>query len=198
MSNPSSNVQDKVLLGRIVGPHGIRGDVTIETYTAQARDIASYGPLESEDGTQRFEIKVLRETPKGVIARIAGVTDRTAAETLKGSSLFVDRARLPEAAEGEFYHTDLIGLRAEDGDGKRLGEVVGVENYGAGDLLELRLKGVRKTELIPFTETYVPVVDIANARVVVALPEPDTAAAKSPAESKPKRPRPSKGAAARR
>lgn len=195
-SSPSSHAQNRVLLGRILGPHGIRGDVVIETYTAAARDIATYGPLQSEDGTRHFEVKVLRETPKGIIARISGVSDRNAAEPLKGVSLFVERARLPETEEGEFYHADLVGLRAEDGEGRHIGEVVGVPNYGAGDLLELRLQGTRKTELIPFTQTYVPDVDVAGGRVVVVLPEMPEPNDKPPA--KPKRPRPSKDAATRR
>lgn len=196
MSGPSSDAQNRILLGRILGPHGIRGDVVIETYTAEPRDIAGYGRLESEDGKRQFEIKVVRETPKGLIARVAGIADRTAAEPLKGTRLFVDRARLPEAGEGEFYYADLVGLRVEDGEGHRLGEVVAVVNYGAGDLLEVRLDGARKTELVPFTETFVPLVDVENGRVVVALPEVTEADGKPP--PKPKRPRPAKDAATRR
>lgn len=196
MSSPSSDAQNRILLGRILCPHGIRGDVVIETYTAAPRDIAGYGRLESEDGKRHFEIKIVRETPKGLIARIAGVADRTAAEPLKGTSLFVDRARLPEAAEGEFYHADLVGLAVEDGEGRRLGDVVAVANYGAGDLIEVRLEGRRKTELVPFTETFVPHVDIANGRVVVVLQDEPEAVDKPPA--KPKRPRPAKDAATRR
>ena len=80
-------------------------------------------------------------TPKGVIARLADIGDRTAAEALKGVELYVDRARLPAAAEGEFYHADLIGLAALDAEGNTLGSVVAVQNYGAGDLIEIRLAG---------------------------------------------------------
>lgn len=195
MSSPSSDADNRILLGRILGPHGIRGDVVIETYTANPRDIASYGPLQSEDGSRSFEIKVVRETPKGLIARIAGVADRTAAEPLKGLTLFVDRERLPAAGEEEYYRADLIGLAVEDANGQRIGKVASVENYGAGDLLEIRLEGARKTELLPFTETFVPVVDVKSGRVVVIMSEPDEKEAKSSA--KPKRPRPSKASATR-
>ncbi len=145
-----------------------------QSYASEPQAIAAYGPLESEDGTRRLEVSVVRVTPKGVVARIAGVHDRTAAEALKGLALYVDRARLPEAEEGEFYCADLIGLTAEDRDGRKIGTVVAVENYGAGDILELRLEGVGKTELIPFTDAFVPVVDVAEGRVVVALPEAGT------------------------
>src|SRR5438046_9938523 len=78
--------------------------------------------------------------------------------------------RLPAAAEGEFYHADLIGLAAVDPEGKRIGEIVAVQNYGAGDLLEVRLAGSGKTELVPFTQASVPEVDIASGRVMVAMP----------------------------
>jgi 16S rRNA processing protein RimM len=165
----------RILLGRIAAPHGIRGDVVIESYAGEPQAIAAYGPLESEDGTRKIEINVVRVTPKGVIAHVAGVDDRTSAESLKGLLLYVERARLPAAAEGEYYRADLIGLAAEDREGRKVGTVVAVENYGAGDILELRLEGRAKTELIPFSDAFVPVVDTAGGRVVVVLPEEDAA-----------------------
>ncbi len=171
-----SDKDRRILLGRIAGPHGIRGNVVIETYTGEPQDIAAYGPLQTEDGTRQLNVSVVRVTPKGVIARLEGIGDRTGAETLKGLKLYVDRDRLPAAKEGEFYQTDLIGLRAEDDSGHLIGTVFAVQNYGAGDLLEIRLEGRRKTELVPFTDAFVPLVDIASGRVVIALPseEPET------------------------
>jgi len=159
-----------VLLGRIVAAHGIRGDVVIDSYTAQPSDIAAYGPLSSADGGKQLDIKVVRVTPKGVVARVGGVVDRNAAEALRGTELYAPRARLPEAEAGEYYYADLAGLRADDEAGNRIGSVVGVQNYGAGDLLEVRLDGQSVTELIAFTDAYVPVVDIAAGRVVVVIP----------------------------
>ena len=111
-----------------------------------------------------------RATAKGVVARLKGIGDRTAAEALKGVELYVDRDRLPAAAEGEFYHADLIGLAAVDPEGRQIGEIVAVQNFGAGDLLEIRLAGSGKTELVPFTEATVPEVDIAAGRAMVAMP----------------------------
>src|SRR6185503_8065326 len=116
------------------------------------------------------QIESARATARGVVARLEGVDDRTAAEALKGVELYVDRDRLPAAAEGEFYHADLIGLAAIDPEGKRIGEIVAVQNFGAGDLLEIRLAGSGKTELVPFSEAAVPEVDIAAGRAVVAMP----------------------------
>ena len=106
-------------------------------------------------------------TPKGVVARIAGVADRNGAEALRGVELFVERARLPAASDDEFYHADLIGLAAVDGEGKPVGEIVSVHNFGAGDLLEIRLAGSSKTELMIFSDATVPEVNIAAGRVVI-------------------------------
>jgi 16S rRNA processing protein RimM len=167
-----SNEVKRVLLGRIVTVHGIRGEVVIDSYTAAPEDIGVYGPLQSKDGARQFTVKVVRVSPKGgVIARIGGVADRNAAEALRGTELYALREQLPPAAEGEYYHTDLEGLRAEDEAGATIGVVVAVQNYGAGDLLEVRLRGQQVTELIPFVDAYVPVVDIAGGRVVVVMPE---------------------------
>jgi 16S rRNA processing protein RimM len=160
----------RILLGRIVAAHGIRGDVVIDSYAGEPGDIGAYGPLSSEDGAKHFEINVVRVTPKGVVARVAGVADRNGAEALKGTALYASRERLPEAADGEYYYADLAGLRADNEAGSRIGTVVAVQNYGAGDLLEVRLDGQSATELIPFTDAFVPVVDIAAGRVVVVMP----------------------------
>ena len=160
----------RILLGRIVGAHGIRGDVVIDSYAGEPGDIAAYGPLSSEDGSKQLEIKVVRVTPKGVVARVSGVADRNGAEALRGTALYALRSRLPATAEDEFYYADLAGLRADNEAGERIGSVVTVQNYGAGDLLEVRLEGVSVTELMPFTDAYVPVVDVAAGRVVVVIP----------------------------
>jgi 16S rRNA processing protein RimM len=161
---------DRILLGRIAGAHGIRGEVVIHAYTVAPEDIGAYGPLSDADGARSFTITSARATAKGVVARLKGVADRNAAEALKGVELHADRARLPAAAAGEYYHTDLIGLAAVDAEGRSLGEIVTVQNFGAGDLLEIRLTGSHKTEFVPFTEAAVPTVDLVARRVVVVWP----------------------------
>jgi 16S rRNA processing protein RimM len=160
----------KVLLGHIAGAHGIRGEVLIKSYTEAAEDIAAYGPLMDEKSGRTFRLKVMRVTPKGVIARIDGVSDRNGAEALKGVRLVVDRGQLPEADVEEFYHADLIGLRAVDGEGRTIGRVVAVANYGAGDLIEIELAATRKTELVPFKTAFVPSVDIGGGTITIVLP----------------------------
>jgi 16S rRNA processing protein RimM len=165
----------RILLGRIAGAHGIRGEVLIKTFTASPESIGAYGPLSDRTGARTFTIDSVRITNKGVVARLRGVTDRTASETLKGVELFIDRARLPAAGNGEFYHADLIGLAAVGAGGQRIGEIVAVQNFGAGDLLEIHLADTGKTKLVPFTEAMVPEVDVAGGQVVVVMPEGDDA-----------------------
>ena len=175
---PASATSDKLLLmGAILGAHGIKGEVKVKSFAAKPSDIGGYGTLTDAREKRRFDLSIVgtSDATRGIlIARIAGVADRNAAEALKGVELYVDRDRLPPAAEGEFYHADLIGLAAVDRDGKRVGEIVAVQNYGAGDLLEIRLAGSGRTELIQFTETHVPEVDVAARRAVVVLPTSGT------------------------
>jgi 16S rRNA processing protein RimM len=163
---------ERVLLGRIVAAHGIRGDVLVRTYTDAPEAIGSYGPLSDADGRGAFKLRILRVTAKGVVARIAGISDRNGAEVLAGTDLYVARAQLPAAEEGAFYHADLIGLAAIASDGTEVGRIVGVHNFGAGDLIEVALGGSRRTELVPFTAQFVPEVDLARRIVVVELPMP--------------------------
>jgi 16S rRNA processing protein RimM len=164
----------RILLGSIAGAHGIRGEVLIRTFTAVPENIGAYGALSDAGGARQFKIEVVRVTAKGVIARIAGIADRDAAEALKGIELYVDRSRLPAAdeSEGEFYWADLVGLTAVDTAGTVIGSIVAVQNFGAGDLLEIRLAGSSKTELIPFRDAFVPEVELAAKRAVVRLPSP--------------------------
>lgn len=165
-----SDTERRILLGRIAAAHGIRGDLLIEAYTSEPGGIAAYGALQTEDGARELTLRIVRITPKGVIAHAKGVDDRNAAEALRGTSLYVERDRLPPPEDDEYYFADLVGLRAEDETGNEIGRVVAVQNYGAGDLLELRKSGQRATELIPFTQACVPTVDIAGGRVVIIPP----------------------------
>ncbi len=160
----------RVLLGEIAGVHGIRGDVLVRSYTAEPGAIATYGPLSDKAGTKRYALKVVRVTDKGIVARIAGITDRTTAEKLRGTELYVERAKLPAAEASEYYHADLIGLRALDPDGTELGRIVAVQNFGAGDLLELQPIPAAPTEFIPFEDQWVPSVDLDSGTVVIRRP----------------------------
>lgn len=158
-----------VLLGHVSAAHGLRGEVLIKSHTGDPAAIGSYGPLVDETGRRQFDLEVVRVTEKGVIARVRGVSDRTTAERLKGTTLHLPRDKLPAAAVGEYYHADLIGLAAVSEQGEKIGDVVAVQNFGASDLLEIRLVASRATELIPFTDDFVPEVAVAAGHVVVRM-----------------------------
>lgn len=160
----------RIVIAHVTSAHGIRGDVVLKTHMDDPHDLMSYGPLTDKAGTRRFAITSLRVTAKGVIVHVKGVDDRTTAEGLRGVELFVERAALPAAAEGAYYHVDLIGLAAVDAAGAAVGKVVAVQNFGAGTMLEISRPGVRETEYVPFTDTFVPEVDIAAGRVMVVMP----------------------------
>jgi 16S rRNA processing protein RimM len=160
----------RILLAHVAGAHGIRGDVTLKTYMDDPQDLADYKTLLDEAGTQRFGITSLRVNAKGVVAHFRGVDDRSAAEALRGAGLYVERNALPPAEDGSYYHVDLIGLTAVDSEGAMIGKVIAVDNFGAGWMLEITRTGARDTEYVPFTDAFVPDVDITNARVVVNMP----------------------------
>jgi len=167
--DPGAATPRLICVGAIVGAHGVRGAVKIKSFTAAPADIAAYGPLSDESGRRQFALKQIGEARGLVLATIDGVRDRDQAEALRGTQLFVDRARLPRPAEEEYYHADLIGLDAEDATGKPIGVVRAVLNHGAGDVLEISLAD-GGTMLLPFTRATVPVVDLAGGRVVVDPP----------------------------
>ena len=160
----------RVCLGQIGGAHGVRGEVRLRSFTADPAAIVSYGPLETEDG-RVIEIESLRPAKDHFVATLSGVADRNAAERLVNIKLYVPRDRLPPPAEpDQFYYADLVGLAAIDRAGKPLGTVVAVHNFGAGDLIELRLEEGGRTELLPFDAATVPEVDLAAGRLVIELP----------------------------
>jgi 16S rRNA processing protein RimM len=164
-------VVERICVAQIGAAHGVKGEVRLWSFTADPAAVADYGPLESEDGTQRFEIEAMRPAKGHLVARLSGVRDRDAAERLANTRLYVARDRLPAPEPEEFYHADLIGLRAEGPDGAVLATIVGIHDFGAGDLLELRPLGGGGTVLMPFTARTVPVVDIAGGRIVIDPPQ---------------------------
>ncbi len=160
---------DMVLIGVITGAHGIKGEVKLKSFAAEPARIAAYGRLSTSTG-EPIEIDGLKPAKDGFIASLKGVTDRNRAEALAGRELFVPRSRLPETKAGEAYVHDLIGLIARFKDRSLSGEVVGVSNFGAGDLLEVKIEGRIDTVLIPFADRFVPVIDMARGEIIIDLP----------------------------
>jgi 16S rRNA processing protein RimM len=161
---------ERLLLGEIGAPQGLKGEVRVRSYTQDPAAIAGYGALEDGRGGL-IEIESVRVTPKVLIARIKGVATREAAEALVHTKLYIERARLPEREEDEWYHIDLIGLAAIGKDGEPIGNVVGVHNFGAGDLIEIKPVGGGPTALLPFTRDTVPEVDVEGGRLTLVPPE---------------------------
>jgi len=171
MGGGKADDKNRLLLGRIGAAHGIKGEVRITPFTGEPLAIAGYGPLETSKPDLVVEIASARLNKTVVIARIKGVSDRNEAEKLNGIDLYVDRSRLPEPDdEDDFYHADLIGLEARLSDGRVLGEVIAVPNFGAGDILEVRDGQSGDTFLFPFTRTVVPEVRVAEGYLVIEPP----------------------------
>lgn len=159
---------EKICLGVIVGAQGINGEVKIKSFTEELEDIGQYGQLENFDGTKKFDIKI-KGSSKGILrATVKNVNDRTAAEALAGTELFVSKDLLPELDDDEFYHSDLIGLDVKlKADNSVVGKVSGVYNFGAGDILEIKINATQKSEMIPFTEAYVPEIKVKEGYIIV-------------------------------
>jgi 16S rRNA processing protein RimM len=158
-----------VLLGVVIGAQGLKGEVKVKTFTEAPQALAAYGPLHGKDGSE-IRVTFLRETKDGAVVQLHGVNDRGAAEALKGTELFVSREALPAPDADEFYHTDLVGLRAEDLLGRFIGSVRGVHNFGAGDVIEI----VRENGdgvFLSFTREVAREIDIKGGRIVIAEPQ---------------------------
>jgi len=168
MSDPRPDT--RICVARIGAAHGLRGEVRLNAFTADLLAVTRYGPLQAEDGKRAFEIETWRQGKGFLVVRFKGIADRNAAERLCNLDLYVARERLPAPEAGEFYHADLIGLRAVTASGSDIGTVVAVQNFGAGDLLEIAPAGGGVTLLLPFTEAIVPKVDIAGGAVTVVPP----------------------------
>ena len=161
MPAPATAGQKRIALAAVAGAHGIKGEVRLKLFADSIASLARH-PRLYVGGVER-KVRDLREGGKTAIARLEGVADRTAAEALRGSLVEVDRAALPPLDEGEYYHADLIGLPCVDGAGDAIGTVAAIENFGAGDLLEIELPNGKRL-LIPFKE---PVAVLGDDRVTI-------------------------------
>jgi 16S rRNA processing protein RimM len=158
-----------ICVGMITAAHGVRGAVKIRAFTADARALPDYAPLYDETATRRFEVTFQSFAKDHWLAKLQGIEDRDAAEALRGTRLFIDRAQLPATQEEEFYHADLIGMAAFSESGEALGSVKAVHDFGGGDVLEID-GGARPSLMVPFTRAAVPVIDLAAGRMTVVPP----------------------------
>lgn len=160
---------DKICVGAIAGAFGVKGEVRLKSFCAEASDIVTYGPLTSEDG-RNFAVTLTRPVTGGLGARLSGVNTREQAEALRGVTLWAARDALPSLPDDEFYHADLIGLEVVDTGGQVLGRVRAIYDHGAGDILEVAGKDLH---LLPFTRAIVPTVDLKAGRIVADPPGAD-------------------------
>ena len=159
---------DSVLLAQIGAAHGIRGEVRIKPF-GDADMLDRYGPLYDAQG-RSYEITAMRPQKNVLVVRFRGIDSREAAEALNGVKLFVDRSALPVPEEDEFYLSDLIGLQTVSPEGEMLGKVVEVHDFGAGDILEVRLAN-GKSELFAFTRENFPDIRIAQGEITFVPPQ---------------------------
>ena len=161
MAAPATAEGKRVALAAVAGAHGVKGEVRLKIFAASAASLAAHKRLFV--GATELELTSLRPDAKGAVARFVGVADRSAAEALRGRLVEVDRAALPPLEPGEYYHADLIGLPCVDHAGVPRGTVTAVENFGAGDLLEVEGIDERRA-LIPFKPG---IADLADGRIVL-------------------------------
>lgn len=159
-----------VVLGVITGAHGVRGAVKIKSFTSDLDGVCAYGPLCGMDGKQ-YRVKITGHSKNQIIATIDGITDRNQVDALKGVELCVSRDALPEPDDDEFYIEDLKGLEVRLEDGTVYGRVNAVQNYGAGDVVEVELATDESVILLPFTNEVFPDVYIEGGYLTHAPPE---------------------------
>ena len=158
-----------IFVAQVGAAHGVKGEVKVTTFTADPMALASYKTLLRQDGSTALTIASARPSKGGIVARLKGVADRNAAEALRGLKLYIARDSLPEPEEDEFYLADLIGLAVETEAGEPLGKVKAVQDFGAGDLLEIQPKAGASWWL-PFTREAVPEVRIGEGKLIAAPP----------------------------
>lgn len=162
---------DWICVGAFGAPHGVRGDVRLKSFTDDPNAIFKYGALHRGPNGPTISVKKKRSIKDGFVVQVDGYGSPEQVAELRSQKLYVAREALTEPEEDEFYLADLIGLKAVDTDGKSLGTVHAVENFGADDLIEVRLnepqKGFGRFVLIPFTLVLVPDVDIAAACITI-------------------------------
>jgi 16S rRNA processing protein RimM len=157
----SQSGERRIALAAVAGAHGVKGEVRLKLFGDSAESLAAHEKL-YVGGEERGLVSV-RDGGKMAVARFEGVSDRSAADALRGSLVEIDRSALPPLEDGEYYHADLIGLAAFTADGNRVGTIAAVENYGAGDLLEIESDNGKRL-MIPFKPA---IADFEDGRIVL-------------------------------
>lgn len=155
----------QICIAEVMTAHGVRGLVKLRCHLEDPADLKDYNPVSDANG-KTYEIILKNPVQKDWIAEIKGVVDRNEAEKLRGLKFYIDREDMPEADDGEFYYEDLIGCKAISPQGLVLGSVIAVENFGAGDLLEIKPAN-GQSYYLPIAEPYVQDIQIENKTIII-------------------------------
>lgn len=156
----------QILIGKILTAHGVRGFVKLRCFLEDPHDIEDYSPIVDAKG-RTYKITLKNPVKGDWVACLEGVTDRNVAETLRGVELYIDRDLLPDMEDGEIYIEDLVGLKCINSTGEELGEVIDFQNFGAGDLIEIRPKDGGKSYYLPMVEPYVGEFDLEKGTILI-------------------------------
>jgi len=159
-----------ILVGQVAGGFGVRGEVRVTAFTADPLALTAYGPLLRADGSVGLPLTAARAVKGAVIGRAKEIGTKEQADALRGLKLFVPRERFPEPDEDEVYVTDLIGLEARDPEGRVLGRIRSVQNFGASDMLEIAPAEGGQTWYLPFTREAAPELHIADGWLLAVRP----------------------------
>lgn len=163
-----ANATRPVTLAAIAGAHGVRGEVRLKLFGEGAEALRAFSVFDA--GDRKLTLKSVRPANQGAVATFAEITDRSGAEALRGTVLTVPRSALPPLGEGEYYHHDLLGLPCVSTDGSAVGEVVAIDNFGAGDILEIQ-RPDGKRFMVPMNARAVPIWDADSMTIDAAFVE---------------------------
>ncbi len=163
-------MSERIHLGTITGAHGIRGEVKIRTLTEEPENVAAYGPLSDKSGNRQWTVRITGQWKEGVIAALSGVDNRTTAETLKNIALYAPASALPAPPSDEYYATQLTDLSIKDSSNLLIGKVIGVYDFGAGDVVEIAFSD-GKTAMYPFQKAFFPEINMAEKWLRFEAPE---------------------------
>ncbi len=169
MQQQINSVSSYIKVGVIVGAHGIRGAIKIKSFTTKPWDINKYGRLYNSDQSTIFDIKITAIIKTNLLVRIKGVDDRTAADTMIGTKLYIKKENLPTTNENEYYYCDLVGMYVINQNGQAYGYVVSVQNFGAGDILEIQQINSNKRVMHSFKNEIFPQVDLISRIITIKI-----------------------------
>ena len=162
----------RIEIGAVASAHGIRGQFKVKAFSDDPMDVASYGPVWLDDGRQ-LSLKAHSQAKQFVLCSAVEVTSREMAEALRGQLLFVMRDQLPNVADDEIYHADIIGFDLiargiDDSRAAKIGKIIGLHDFGAGTVIEIKQSG-KKTIMVPFGDVYEPAIDEADKTLLMTV-----------------------------